>query len=57
MRRTILGVTVVFLLGLFAMTVYDITLNGITPIDVVSALIIGFFAVTIIGALRVPPND
>jgi len=57
MRQTILVVTVVFLLGLFAMTVYDISLNGVTPIDVVSVLIIGFFAVTIVGALRVPPNE
>ena len=57
MRRTILVVTVLFIAGLFAMTVYDISLNGVTPIDVVSLLIIGFFGVAIVGALRVPPID
>jgi len=57
MRRTMLVVTVLFIAGLLAMTVYDISLNGVTPIDLVSILIIGFFGVAIVGALRVPPND
>jgi hypothetical protein len=57
MRRTLLVVTIVFIVGLLAMTVYDVSLNGVTPIDVVSVLIIGFFAVAIVGALRVPPSD
>jgi hypothetical protein len=57
MRQTLLVVTIVFIVGLLAMTVYDISLNGVTPIDVVSVLIIGFFGVAIVGALRVPPSD
>jgi hypothetical protein len=56
MRRTLLAVTLLFMAGLLAATVYDVSRNGVTPIDLVSVLIVGFFGVAIVGALRVPPN-
>ena len=58
MRIALLIVTVLFLAGLAALTVYDVASNGVTPLDVVSVLIIVFFGVTIIGALtHRPPED
>jgi hypothetical protein len=57
MRRTMLAVTLLFIGGLLAATVYDVSRNGLSPIDLVSVLIIAFFGVAIVGALRVPPND
>jgi cytochrome c biogenesis protein CcdA len=58
MRVVLLVVTVVFLLGLAFLTVYDVAHNGVTPLDVVSVVIIAFFGVAIVGALSTrPPQD
>ncbi len=58
MRITLLIVTVLFLAGLAALTVYDVASNGVTPLDVVSVIIIAFFGVAIVGALATrPPED
>jgi hypothetical protein len=58
MRIVLLFVTILFLGGLAALTVYDIVSNGVTPLDIVSVLIIAFFGVTIVGALATrPPED
>lgn len=55
-RRTLLIVTIVFILGLGLLTVIDIADNGLTPLDVVAIMILGFFSVAILGALRAPPR-
>jgi uncharacterized membrane protein YeaQ/YmgE (transglycosylase-associated protein family) len=58
MRIALLFVVVLFLAGLIALTVYDVSSNGVTPLDVVSGLIIAFFGVALIGALSTrPPED
>lgn len=54
--RPLLYVTLVFITVLGGLTVFDISLNGVTPLDVVSLMIIGFFAVAAVNALRVPPK-
>lgn len=54
MRRTLLIVTLLFIAALAAMTAFDISKNGLTPLDVVSILIIGLFWIGIVGALRAP---
>jgi hypothetical protein len=56
-QRALLIVTIVFILGLAAMTVIDIADNGLTPLDVVAIMILAFFSVAIVGALRVPPRE
>jgi hypothetical protein len=57
-RIPLLIITVLFLAGLAALTVYDISSNGVTPLDVVSVIIIAFFGVAIVGALATrPPED
>jgi hypothetical protein len=58
MRIVLLIVTILFLLGLSFLTVYDISHNGVTPLDIVSILIIAFFGVALVGALSTrPPED
>jgi hypothetical protein len=52
MRRTLLVIGV-----LMAFTIQDLIQNGLTPIDVLSIMIQGFFAVAIVGALRQPPQE
>jgi hypothetical protein len=58
MRYALLLVVLLFLGGLIALTVYDVSLNGLTPLDVVSVILIAFFGVALIGALSTrPPKD
>jgi hypothetical protein len=52
--RPLLIVTLVFIVGLAALTVSDLIQNGVTPIAVVSIAILAFFSVTIVNALRSP---
>lgn len=54
MRRTLLLVTLVFIAALAAATGYDLARNGVTPLDVVSIMILAFFWIGIVGALRQP---
>jgi hypothetical protein len=54
-RRLILTVTVLFITGLAALTVVDIANNGPSPLDFVAILILVFFWIGIVGALRNPP--
>jgi hypothetical protein len=57
--RPLLIVTLVFIVGLAALTVADVVQNGVTPISVVSVAILAFFWVAIVGALRErrPPSS
>jgi hypothetical protein len=55
MRRVLLVITLLFLAALAALTIDDIVRNGPTPIDIVSILILVFFWIAIIGALRERP--
>lgn len=55
MRRALLLITLVFIAGLAALTVIDLANNGVSPLDVVSFMILALFSVAIVGALRQPP--
>jgi hypothetical protein len=56
-RRTLLTITLLFIAGLAALTATDIARNGPTPLDVVSIMILVFFSIGIVGALRTPPRE
>jgi hypothetical protein len=51
MRWILLLIAVVFLLGLSCLTIYDVAHDGVTPLSVMALVIIGFFAITLVGAL------
>lgn len=53
-RRILLVVTLVFIAGFSALTVLDMVRNGVNPVNVLSILILLFFWVGIVGALRAP---
>ncbi|MHB8659114.1 MAG: hypothetical protein ACYC91_14380 [Solirubrobacteraceae bacterium] len=55
-RRAILIVAVLFITGLLVLTVVDVTHNGVTPLAVLSLMILVLFTVGILGALRSPPR-
>ncbi|HET9074355.1 MAG TPA: hypothetical protein VFN48_07230 [Solirubrobacteraceae bacterium] len=58
MRLALLAVVLLFLAGLTFLTAYDVAHNGVTPLDVVSLVIIAFFGVALVGALTSrPPED
>jgi hypothetical protein len=56
-QRAILAVVVLFLAVFITLTVRDMVDNGVTPLDVVSLILIGFFGVALVNALRQPPPD
>lgn len=51
-RRLILVVVLVFIAGLSALTILDMVNNGVNALSVVSFVILLFFWVAIVGALR-----
>ena len=53
--RALLILTLVFIIGLAALTISDLVQNGVTPVSVVSVGLLAFFWVAIVGALRQPP--
>jgi hypothetical protein len=56
-RRLILLATLVFIAMLGALTVKDVIHYGVTPLTVVSIMILVFFSIAIVGALRGPGRD
>ena len=58
MRRVVvLGLTLVFIVGLGALTVTDFVNNGVTVVGILAVLIIALFTIGIVGALRHPPPE
>jgi hypothetical protein len=55
MRFLLLGVAVVFTVGIGALTVQDIVDHGLTWLDVVALLVVLLFGTGVIGALLHPP--
>jgi len=55
MRTVVLIVAMVFIAALAALTALDVSRYGLSPLDVVSILIVGLMAVGILGALRPGP--
>ena len=50
-RRALLLVTLVFIAMLGALTIKDTIKYGVTPLTVVSVMILVFFSIAIVGAL------
>lgn len=57
MRAAALTLALMFIVLLGALTVTDIADNGLTPLDVVSVLILALFSIAVVGALRNPPPE
>ena len=53
-RRVLLAVTVAFIAALAVLTGIDLARNGVSALDLISILILVFFAIAIVGALRAP---
>jgi hypothetical protein len=56
MRWLLLLISVVFLLGLSFLTIYDVAHDGVTPLSVFALVLIAFFAITLVGALTARPT-
>jgi hypothetical protein len=57
MRTAVLIIALLFMAMLAALTVLDVIHYGVTPLDVVSVLILALFLTGIVGALRNPPQE
>jgi hypothetical protein len=57
MRTAVLIIALLFMAMLAALTVLDVIHYGVTPLDVVSVLILALFLTGIVGALRSPPQE
>jgi hypothetical protein len=56
MRIFVLAIALAFIAMLGALTILDFTRNGLTPLGVVSVLVLLLFSIGIIGALKEPPR-
>ncbi len=56
-RSVVLTLAVLFIALLLVLTIVDVARNGLSPLAVLSALILILFGTGIIGALRTPPRD
>jgi hypothetical protein len=57
LRNFVLTLAILFIAMLTALTVDDVIQYGLSPLDVVSAMVLALFAFGILGALRQPPNE
>ncbi len=57
MRHVVLGLALLFIATLGALTVIDIAHNGVTAISVLAIMVLLLFMIGIVGALREPPRD
>ena len=57
MRSVILIVALVFIGGLGALTVIDMTHYGVSAVDVLAIFVLVLFTTGIVGALRQPPSQ
>jgi hypothetical protein len=57
LRRTVLVLALMFIAILAALTILDLIHYGLSPLDVLAAMILALFATGIIGALREPPKE
>jgi hypothetical protein len=56
-RAAVLTLALLFIVLLGALTVVDIADNGLTPLDIVSLLILLLFSIAVVGAVRNPPPE
>jgi ABC-type Mn2+/Zn2+ transport system permease subunit len=57
MREAVLGIALVFIALLAALTVDVIARDGLTPDVVIALLVLALLGFGIVGALRNPPRD
>jgi hypothetical protein len=57
MRVPVLIIAVLFISGLGALTVIDISRYGITILSALAILVLVLFMIGIVGALREPPRE
>jgi hypothetical protein len=57
LRVTVLTIAVLFIALLAFLTIRDFVRTGVTPLGVVSVLILLLFTIGIVGALRQPPDE
>jgi hypothetical protein len=57
MRLPVLIIAVLFIAGLGALTVIDISRYGITILSALAILVLVLFMIGIVGALREPPRE
>jgi predicted membrane channel-forming protein YqfA (hemolysin III family) len=56
MRVAVLGVALLFILALLALTVHAVVSGGIDVLTVLSVFVLALFALGIVGALLHPPR-
>ena len=56
MRAAVLGVALLFILALLALTVHAVVSGGIDVLTVLSVFVLALFALGIVGALLHPPR-
>jgi hypothetical protein len=56
LRRLVLGVVLVFILGLGGLTIQVVATQGVDILTLVSLLVLALFGFGIVGALRHPPE-
>jgi hypothetical protein len=57
LRNFVLTLALFFIVMLTALTVDDVIHYGLSPLDVLSAMVLALFAFGILGALRQPPSE
>jgi hypothetical protein len=57
LRKFVLTLALLFIAMLTALTVEDVIHYGLSPLDVLSAMVLALFAFGILGALRHPPSE
>jgi hypothetical protein len=57
LRNFVLTLALFFIVMLTALTVDDVIHYGVSPLDVLSAMVLVLFAFGILGALRHPPSE
>jgi hypothetical protein len=57
LRKFVLTLALLFIAMLTALTVEDVIHYGLSPLDVLAAMVLVLFAFGILGALRQPPSE
>lgn len=56
MRLAVLTIALLFIAALAVLTVRDIRVHGLTPVDVLAVIVVVVFATGIVGSLMHPPR-
>jgi hypothetical protein len=57
MRGLVLTIALAFIVLLAYLTIVDLVRNGVTALGVLGVIIVVFFTIGIVGALRHPPEQ